>query len=273
MGLVDVDDRVDRGPCRVVKGFIEKPPADEAIDEYRTPGRFFAPEPSSGADTFVASMGMYVFKPEVLSHLLLTVEGADFGRGIFQAALKHYRIMAFPFSNYWEDIGTVAAFFKANIALGQPDASFQLYAPRWPIYTRTRSLPPSRIVGSEIRDSLIAEGAFITDSRVVDSVVGVRSVIRAGTFLKQVVLLGEDFYEGEQYLMETGESSKREPAIGIGKNCRIERAIIDKNVRIGDNVVIRAKLGVTEFQNERYWVRDGVTVIPKGTVIPSGTKM
>ncbi len=279
MGLVEVDGgnetqgvgREDEDRCRDVRRFVEKPQKDETIASFRTPVGFFEQRATARSDTFVASMGIYVFKPEVLTRILTGTSAADFGHGIFQAALVSHKIVAYPFSEYWQDIGTVDAFFEANIALAQPDGPFQLYAPRWPFYTRTRSLPPSRIIGSEIRDSLVAEGAFITDSRVVDSVVGVRSVIRSGTFLRQVVLLGEDFYEGEQYLMDAGRDHYREPPIGIGRECTIERAIIDKNVRIGDGVVIRDKSGIKEFQGEHHWVRDGVTVIPKGTVIPSHT--
>jgi glucose-1-phosphate adenylyltransferase len=131
-------------------------------------------------------------------------------------------------------------------------------------------LPPSRVVGSEIRDSLLAEGSQISYASVVDSVVGVRSVIGKGSSLNQTVLLGGDFYEGEQLLMGEGQSSN-EPPIGIGRDCIIERAIIDKNVRIGDKVLIRAKGRGEMLQTDRYWVRDGITVIPKGMVTPSGT--
>ena len=216
-------------------------------------------------------MGIYVFRPDVLRELLTGSDAVDFGYGIFQSALTCRKVVAYPFSQYWQDIGTVAAFFEANIALAQPDAPFELYAPHWPIYTRARSLPPSCVIGSEIRDSLIAEGSIITDARVIDSVIGVRSVIGNGSVLKQAVLLGEDFYEGEQHLHDSGGSREKEPPIGIGKGCLIERAIVDKNVRIGDNVTIRGKEHVKEFESEQYWIRDGITVIPKGAVIPSGT--
>jgi glucose-1-phosphate adenylyltransferase len=267
MGLVGVDRN------RVIRRFVEKPQEDGVIRSFKTPDGLFDLTATAGPDTFVASMGIYVFNSDVLSRTLTGTSATDFGYGIFQSALTSSKVVAYPFSGYWQDIGTVPAFFDANIALAQPDAAFPLYVPRWPIYTRGRSLPPSCVIGSEIRDSLIAEGSFITDSQVVDSVIGVRSVIRGGSALKHVVLLGEDFYDGEGFLTGTGGGSKKEPLIGIGNNCLIERAIIDKNVHIGDDVIIREKRDVKEFQGEQYWVRDGITVIPKGTVIPSGTRI
>jgi len=265
LGLLEVDHSLK------VLRFVEKPQEDSVIDGFRTPGGLFEVGVKGGSDTFVASMGIYVFRPEVLSHVLAGTTATDFGRGIFQAALTTYKVSAYPFSDYWQDIGTIEAFFDANIALAQPDSAFQLYAPKWPIYTRGRSLPPSHIIGSEIRDSLVAEGSFIMDSRVVNSIVGVRSIIRSGTSLREVILLGEDFYDGERLLGGAQEDPKKEPPMGIGRNCLIERTIVDKNVRIGDGVIIRDKRDVKEFEAKQYWVREGVTIIPKGTVIPSGT--
>ena len=201
----------------------------------------------------------------------LTENGAnDFSTGIFEWAMSRYSVAAYPFAGYWRDIGTVEAFFDANIGLTKPDAAFDLYAPRQPIYTRSRPLPPGRVIGSEIRDSLLCEGSCIVNARVTDSVVGVRSVIREGTTLDQVVLLGEDFYDGEQ-LVADEDAPAGNPAMGIGRNCIIERAIIDKGVHIGDGVTIRAKARGESYESELYWVRDGITVIPKGAVIPAGS--
>ena len=264
MGLVGID------KSGAVERFLEKPEEDAIIDSFPAPAAFFGSDASVESDGFLASMGIYAFKPEALSRALSENNANDFGTGVFEWAIEHCKVMAYPFSGYWRDIGTVETFFEANIALAQPDAPFELYAPRWPIYTRCRSLPPSRVVGSEIRDSLLCEGSQISYARVIDSVVGVRSVIGKGASLNQTVLLGGDFYEGEQLLMGEGQSSN-EPPIGIGRDCIIERAIIDKNVRIGDKVLIRAKGRGEMLQTDRYWVRDGITVIPKGTVIPSGT--
>ncbi len=267
MGLVGVDG----SGC--VQRFAEKPQEDPIIDSFPVPAALFRSDASIEPDSFLGSMGTYVFKPEVLSRALSENGANDFGTGIFEWAIEHCRVMAYPFSGYWRDIGTVEAFFEANIALARPRAPFELYAPRWPIYTRCRPLPPSRLIGSEIRDSLLSEGSLISYARVVDSIVGVRSVIGKGSSLNQVVLLGGDFYDGEQLLMGQGPDAEKEPPIGIGRNCTIERAIIDKNVRIGDGVTIRKKPSNGELQTEQYWCCDGITVIPKGTVIPSGTEI
>jgi glucose-1-phosphate adenylyltransferase len=263
MGLVGLDKSLH------VKGFVEKPQEDEVIDSFRTPEGVFVGHTSHTDDTFVGSMGIYVFRPTILHELLTGSDAVDFGYGIFQSALSFCKVVAYPFSRYWQDIGTIPAFFKAHMALVRPDPPFQLYAPRWPIYTRGRSLPPTCVIGSEIRDSLLAEGSIITNSRVIDSIVGVRSVIGSGSTLRQVVLLGQDFYDGEQLLTDTEKGDI--PPMGIGRDCFIERAIIDKNVRIGDNVIIRNRQDIREYQSEEYWIREGIAVIPKGAVIPSGT--
>ena len=153
MGLVGVDG----SGC--VQRFAEKPQEDPIIDSFPVPAALFGSDASIEPDSFLGSMGTYVFEPEVLSRALSENGANDFGTGIFEWAVEHCRVMAYPFSGYWRDIGTVEAFFEANIALARPRAPFELYAPRRPIYTRCRPLPPSRLIGSEIRDSLLSEGS------------------------------------------------------------------------------------------------------------------
>jgi glucose-1-phosphate adenylyltransferase len=267
MGLVRTDSR------RHVQRFVEKPQDDETIDAFRVEPRLFEPSAPIGGEAFLGSMGLYVFKPEVLARALEGASAVDFGTGIFQSAIGKYKVMAYPFSGYWRDIGTVEAFFEANLALTRPQPPFTLYAPGWPIYTRTRPLSPNRVVGSEIRDSLLAEGAYLNHAHIVDSVIGLRSIVGEGSSLRKVVLFGADFYEGERLLTAQGADGGGEPSMGIGRDCSIECAIIDKNVRIGDNVVISEKRDGQESEGEFHWVRDGVTIIPKGTVIPSGTRI
>lgn len=267
MGLVGTDSR------RNVRRFVEKPRDDETIERFRVDPRLFGRDFRIDGEAFLASMGLYVFKPEVLVRALENNSAVDFGTGIFQSAIGKYRVMAYPFSGYWRDIGTVDAFFEANLALTRPQPPFTLYAPGWPIYTRTRPLSPSRVVGSQIRDSLLAEGSFLDHARIVDSVIGLRSIVGKGSSLRKVVLFGADFYEGERFLAAQGLDGEGEPPMGIGEGCSIECAIIDKNVRIGDNVIITEKSSGEESEGEYHWVRDGVTIIPKGTVIPSGTRI
>jgi len=268
MGLIRVD------ASGAVKEFVEKPQDPEVIDRFRAPVELFESKiPAFDSDQFLASMGIYVFHSDVLVQSLTDSAHADFGKEIIPRALGRFRVLAYPFAGYWKDIGTIRTFFEENIALAHKEAPFQLYLPRWPIYTRARPLPPARVIESEIRDTLLAEGSDIVGASISDSVVGTRSIISQDTCLKEVVMLGSDFYEGEELLTGREPSNKEMPPLGIGKNCFIERAIIDKNVRIGDGVVIRSKSDMKDFQGKNHWIRDGITVIPKGTVIPSGTEL
>jgi glucose-1-phosphate adenylyltransferase len=268
MGLIRVDAH------GAVKEFVEKPKDPEVINRFRAPGELFEPETLPfDSERFLASMGIYVFHSDVLVQCLSDSLHADFGREIIPWTLGRFRILAYPFAGYWKDVGTIRSFFEENIALAHKEASFQLYSPKWPIYTRARPLPPARVIESEIHDTLLADGSDIIGARISDSVVGMRSIISQGTCLKEVVMLGSDFYEGEELLTGWEPSEKDLPSLGIGRDCFIERAIIDKNVRIGDGVVIRSKQGMEDFQTKSHWIRDGITVIPKGTVIPSGTEL
>lgn len=269
MGLMEVT------PCSIVSRYVEKPQDMDMVDSFRVPAHLSAVTGRDLHEKILASTGIYVFQPNVLGSILAESKTADFGSGIFPWAIKRFRVAAYLHLDYWQDIGTIKAFFDANIALGQKPSEFRLYAPGWPFYTRGRSLPPCHITASEIRNTLVSEGVFISGARIEESVIGIRNVVRRGSELRQVVMLGTDFYDGEQSLTEetTQQGITDIPPLGIGRNSFIERAIIDKNVRIGDSVVIRSKPHVQDFKGEMYWVRDGVTVIPKGAVIPSGTEL
>ncbi len=265
MGLLRVNDDGE------VQEFREKPKEEEEVNRFKAPVPLFERRGINiEGERFLASMGIYVFKPGVLQELLSNTEFTDFGHDVIPAAIKPLKVMAYPFNDYWMDIGTITSFFDANIELAQPEPPFSLYSPKQPIYTRSRSLPPSRIIRSEIRDSLVVEGSDVTGAFISDSIVGVRSIIKRGTVLRDVVMLGADFYEGEEVLSTELEGDNI-PELGIGRSCVIERAILDKNVRIGDNVVIRARPEVKEYKGKKHWIRDGITIVPKGTVIPSGT--
>ncbi len=268
MGLMRVDEE------GVVKEFVEKPKDPRVVERFRAPQRLLAERGIAvEGERYLASMGVYVFRPGVLHEALSVREHTDFGKDILPAAINSCRVVCHPFTGYWMDIGTIASYFEANIELAQPDPPFRLYKPRWPFYTRSRALPPSRIIRSEIRDSLVVEGSDITGAFISDSIVGVRSIIGKGSVLRDVVMLGADYYEGEQVItgLEHREDNGPLPRLGIGRSCVIERAILDKNVRIGDDVVIRARPDAPEQEGPLFWIRDGITIIPKGTVIPAGT--
>jgi len=268
MGLLRVNEQGE------VLEFVEKPDDPAVLDNFKAPPAFFkARGLEIRDDRYLASMGIYTFDTDVLREDLEDRERTDFGHDVIPAAVGRRKLMAYPFAGHWEDIGTIDAFFEANISLAQPRPPFALYHAGWPIYTRTRSLPPSRIIGSEIRDSLVVEGSDISGAVISDSIVGVRSNIREGSRLDHVVMNGSDFFEGEEMAGPRRGGADQDPILGIGRYCVIERAIIDKNARIGDGVVIKAQPRDREVREDHYWIRDGITIIQRSAVIPSGTEI
>ena len=261
-------------PSGEVEDFVEKPQDPKVIDRFVAPPHLFEKMGVAFAEgQCLGSMGIYVFNPRVLREMLDDTSRTDFGSQIIPSAIGRHRVLAWPFTGYWKDIGTIDAFYESNLALAHADPPFPLYDPRWPIYTRARPLAPSRVIQSEIRDCLLVEGSDITGAHIEDSIVGMRSVVREGARLKGVVMLGADFYDGEQDVGAKPETDSDLPLLGIGRDCTIERAIIDKNARIGDGVTIRAKTGIKDLRESTHWVRDGITIIPKGAVIPRGTEI
>ncbi len=268
LGLMRAD-----GEGRVTE-FVEKPEDPAVIDRFQAPADLFA---ACGltveGDKYLGSMGIYVFEPDVLKALLADTGKTDFGKEVIPAAIADHRVMAFPFNGYWRDIGTIQSFFQANLDLLDKVPEFNLYEGGWPFYTRSRSLPPSRVVDSEINNSLIVEGSSLTGATITNSIVGIRGRVGEGSVLKDVIFMGSDFYEGEQNLTDAESRLANCPALGIGRNCHLERCIIDKNARIGDGVTIKAQPDVAEYEGERRWIRDGITIIPKGTIIQPGTEL
>lgn len=233
--------------------FIEKPQEADIREEFRLPDASEKP--------YLASMGIYVFNREVLLDALQTYSQDDFGRDIIPAAMKDYKVQSFLFDGYWEDIGTVSAFFRTNVRLTSPKPPFTFYDDEHPFYTRPRSLPGSRITNSEIHECLINEGCYINDAKLTNSVIGIRSVIHNGAELDHVVLMGADYY--------TNHHQESIP-LGIGENTLIRNAILDKDARIGKNVQIINKDNLEFYDDDRYSIRDGVVIVPKGAVIPDG---
>ncbi|MDW7681598.1 MAG: glucose-1-phosphate adenylyltransferase [bacterium] len=265
-GLLRVDE------SSVIQEFVEKPKSLPVIKRFAAPRAIFDRSGLSfDQERYLASMGVYVFKPEVLFEVLEDHTKTDFGKDVIPAAIDGYKVIAFPFPNYWRDIGTIGAYYKANLSLVRENPQFQLYAANWPIYTRTRSLPPSRIIRSEIRDSLIVEGTRITGARIVNSIIGARSVIRENSRVEEVVMLGADFYQGESILKAKETLEQDVPELGIGKNCLIQHAIIDKNVRIGNGVIIQTSPNAPDKDGKHFYIRSGITIIPRGAVLQSNT--
>ena len=226
-GIMHTDEK------RRIVEFVEKPKDPEVLNSLRIPADLLqAIGQPADADLYQASMGIYVFKREVLKECLDN-DFPDFGKNIIPAATERYKVQAYIFQGYWEDIGTISAFFKANLNLGDPDPKFNFNEPGAPVYAHPRFLPASIVRSSQIDRSLIADGCTIEKSTIEHSIIGIRSVIDADTVLKDVILMGADEYQAD--LVKEREDP---PYIGIGRGCNIQKAIIDKNARIGDNVVI-----------------------------------
>ncbi len=223
-----------------------------------------------GEAPYLASMGIYVFRSQTLVDLLREHPGSDFGKHIIPAAIESgMRVFAYPFEGYWEDIGTIRAFYEANLALTAPNPPFDFYSPEWPIYTRARYLSGSIVLDSSIRRVVLAPGCRIDNAAVADSIIGLRSVVNPGAHLHRVVMMGADYYETMSQLEENRRLGL--PDMGVGEGSVIENAILDKNVRVGRNVVIRNHAGSEDMETDTYVVRDGLVVVPKSVVIPDNT--
>ena len=273
--LVDREDASRMGLLRVdsegmVEEFVEKPKDPEVIERFRAPEslcRQVGLNPDDG--WYLASMGIYVFDSRLLNDCLQNHDN-DFGSQIIPGLIGKIRIATHLHEGYWADIGTISAFYHANIQATQVTPPFPLYCPGQPIFTHMRSLAPARIIRSAIRDRLVAEGTDLHGAIISDSVFGARSIIRPGASLKEVVMMGADYYEEENPKLLSGEACGPVP-MGIGRNVTMEHCIIDKNARIGDGVIIRRQPDDLNFDGDGYYVRDGITVIPKGAVIAPGT--
>lgn len=244
-----------------VVSFHEKPHAGELSGLESIPG---------SDKPYLASMGIYAFRQDVLEPVLTESDAEDFGKQIIPAAIENLRVYAFPFEGYWADIGTIGAFYEANLALTLPDPPFDFYDPDCPIYTRPRFLPSSRTDGCSLKRTTLAEGCLIQDSDIRESVIGLRSIIGPNVRIMQTVMMGADFYETPERKAENRRLGR--PDVGIGRGSIIERAIIDKNAHIGEQVVIQPHApGEEMVEAENYIIRDGIVVVPKNAVIPDGT--
>ena len=212
----------------------------------------------------LGSMGIYLFKTEVLESLLNELNVDDFGKEVIPSAIHSHKVVGFEFEGYWEDIGTMRAFYKANLDLTRPSPPFSFYDVHHPIYTHARFLPGSIIAGAQLKDVSLADGCYIGKAEISSSVIGLRSQIQDGAVIKDTIIMGADYYQDER------QSTVPTP-IGIGENSHIEGAIIDKNARIGSDVIIKSFPPGTEEDHDNWSIRDGIVVIPKSVVIPKGT--
>ncbi len=263
LGIMQID-----GDKRI-KRFVEKPAEPGLLDQLKLPADMCQ---SLGikqhGEVYLASMGIYVFNRDVLGPLLAN-ELTDFGKDVIPMAIQSHRVYAYIFEGYWEDIGTIRSFFEANLDAASELPKFNFYDMTAPIFTRARFLPSSKVNGAHIEHALISEGCIINKARIIDSVIGLRSIVESGSYLRRVVAMGCDYYETPESV-EANLMAGR-PRIGIGKNTRIENAIIDKNARIGDNVVITPAGKPENLDHELFYIRDGIVIIPRDGVVPHGT--
>ncbi len=245
--------------------FVEKPQTDEQLDALR-----LSTSPSENPDElYMASMGIYIFEPQVMISLLMGNQHDDFGKHIIPEAIHKVGVFAHTFAGYWEDIGTIRSFYEANLALTDARPAFDFYLPDAPVYTHARFLAGARLESCRIENGIIAEGSYICDAQIQRSIIGIRSVIGPGVKLFNSVVMGADFYEKPNDMERN--VARGIPNVGIGANASINRAIIDKNARIGERVIIENSEGVSEAEAENYYIRDGIVVVPKDAVISAGT--
>ena len=247
--------------------FIEKPKKEE-LEKWKIPDSSSI-KAKDGGKEYLASMGIYIFNNEAMLSCLANEEFTDFGKQVIPNAIGHVKVMAFPHDGYWEDIGTIKSFYEATLDLTEIKPKFNFYDEVNPIYTHNRNLPPSKLNKAELEKVTCSEGCIITNAKIKHSVIGIRSIIEGGTYIEDSVCMGADFYEAEESIRINKERGI--PPIGIGRNCRIRRAIIDKNVRIGQGVSIGQDEIKPDGDYGAYHVVDGIYVILKDAIIPDNS--
>ncbi len=251
LGIMQVDD------AQWITNFLEKPGDSPELTTMKAP--------MYDDERYLASMGIYVFNTSVLKQLLDDIHENDFGKHIIPEAIRSCKVLSYIYDDYWRDIGTIGSFLEANLGLTDILPEFTFYDVKSPVFTRMRYLPPSKINCCDLNRCMLAEGCIISGHRILHSTVGIRAVVGENTVVEHSILMGADYYEHQH----PGNGVP----LGIGKDCFIKDAIIDKNARIGDGCYISPEGKEDETFTDLYTVRDGVIVIPKNTVIPPGTRL
>ncbi len=257
-GVMKIDDS-----GRIVD-FVEKPSDPELLNDLVVPQDTlerlgFPPR----ENLCLASMGIYTFRPGVLSELLDDSAATDFGREIIPSAVENLRVFAFGYPGYWRDIGTIEAFHEANLELTQPIPPLDLFSPEAPFYTHPRFLPGTKIDDCSVQQSLVSEGSVLSGARISQSVIGIRSVVRERSVVERSIVMGANRYDWD--------ADGTLPALGIGRECVIRNAILDLDTRIGDGVQLINAEGAREADGDNFAIREGVIVVPRGAHIPPGT--
>jgi glucose-1-phosphate adenylyltransferase len=239
--------------------FDEKPPSERLLS-------LVSELPGGGGPGYLASMGIYIFKREVLELSLASAKLVDFGRHVIPDAVPRQRVQAHVYRGYWEDVGTIQSYFQANLALCEPIPPFDFYDEAHPVYTHPRFLPASKVERCNVHNALISEGCIMNGAEIDRAVIGIRSRIGAASHIRNSLLAGADFYETLSDLRAT--EARGVPAVGIGAESVIENAIIDKNARIGRGVRIVNEAGLKEKDGPGYYIREGIVIVPKNGIIP-----
>ncbi len=246
-----------------ITAFVEKPKSgfEKWVSEV-------SPQMEAEGRIYLASMGIYLFNRKLLYELLLGNERTDFGKEIIPQSISEHRVISYQYEGYWTDIGTIPSFFDANLGLTDDIPQFNLFDNRQ-IYTRARMLPPSKISGTHLEKAIISDGCIINASEIIHSIIGIRTRIGFGTIIENCYVMGSDNYQTLEQIEESHLSTS--PVMGIGDRCHIKNAIIDKNTYIGDDVQINCGEKLENGDYGSYTVQDGIVIIKKRAVIPSGT--
>ncbi len=242
---------------------FEEKPAPERLPE------LVSEMPGAGPPSYLASMGIYVFNREALERSLGDLTLNDFGKNVIPEAVPRLRVHAHVQRGYWEDVGTIKSYFLANLALCQPVPPFDFYDAARPVYTNPRLLPATKVEACSVKNALVSEGCILVGAEVERAVLGIRSRIARGARIRESLVLGADFYETLDEIQR--QAGRATPPIGIGSDTVVERAIIDKNARIGAGVSILNEAGVQEADGDGYFIREGIVIVPKNGVIKDGT--
>ncbi|MCM8779003.1 MAG: glucose-1-phosphate adenylyltransferase [Candidatus Omnitrophica bacterium] len=247
-----------------IVSFKEKPSLPEVLKDLSISQELKEKFGLKQNNAYLASMGVYLFKADCLQKALELTEDIDFGKEVIPHSIERFRAFGFIFQGHWRDIGTIRAFYEENIALTEDKPKFDFFSEESRVFTHPRFLPPAKIENAQIKNSLITEGCIIEASEIEHSVIGLRSIIRRGVRIKEAIIMGADFYEPE---------TRGEIPLGIGEDTVIDKAIIDKNARIGRKVAIQNIKGIKEFDGDNYYIRDGIVIVPRYGVIPDETRI
>lgn len=251
-----------------IVGFREKPPPNEDISALAPPREVREKWGMREGDFFV-NMGVYVFKLDTLRGILANPRYIDFGKDILPEMIRTHRVFSYLFKGYWRDIGTIEAIYEANLGLTDEEPPFRFHHPDGPIYTRQRFLPATKFIDAKVSRSIVSDGCLLFGAEIDHCVIGIRSRVQRGARLRDTVMMGADYFEDDQ--VRADNAARGLLPIGVGRDCHIERAILDKNARIGDRCVIRGKVGRPDEDGDGWCVRDGIVIVPKDVTLPPGT--